>query len=404
MDNNEERMVIPHGPAAENGSNETPNKASDFSSDQDSDTQSTQSTPEPITNTVISHEEPIEQPSTAPSDTEPVDIFATPEERAAEPTAITGSSTHVNNTPFNSRNRYQGQSHNKFNNVPQFFSDAIIANTPIEQPKRSKKGLTIGIAIGSIVLFSLLLIVILTVRKSNNDTSKLTQASIKSETKELFYSYANFILSGKDSKEPVTLDNINYSSYAYLKNINTAAGLYNQSYANELSERFSNFAQKAKQDYGEEKGQIISMIDNYIELLTFIKSNPSRKELSTNTIVNTYLNDGESSAKNKIDSILSEYSKDNDIYKPFYEARRKSYESIIFHLKTLKENGCIKNSSINETCASTAQPKTIPDNYEPYAFVTYEAEAEYVVDTRVSDIASDCIHIASILEHEGINK
>ena len=406
MDNNEERMVIPHGPAAENGSNETPNKASDFSSDQDSNTQSTQSTPKPITDTVISHEEPIEQPSTAPSDTEPVDIFATPEERAAEPTAITGSSTHVNNTPFNSRNRYQEQSRNKFNNVPQFFSDAISASTPIEQPKSKKKGLFIGIAIGGVLLIgtTLIIIAILTTNRTPQGViTSLYGKQLNVDSKGLFYQYANKLLYDSTSSEPISGSYDSQKEYSYMTKIIIDSDYndnssYDIKYLGELSEAYTKF----KEDFFNKN----EMIDNnyaknriadYGELLEYFKEDPREMLSSDEVIMDAYLANGLNSAKGKTQQLLDKKS-DNSYLSELYEIKKASIQTSLKMITKYDANNCTKNGTLVYSCVNKITVERKDDESITHIASDLDNRAVSLADNNYSQLAIRCWEIKQILE------
>ena len=408
-DNSDGMFSIHHDDEPVDESNEVDQSYVESANDADDNSDSTEAT---------------EEPTEADDDTEPRDIFAEDEpetqpsqepepepepmpEATAEP-SLGGENAQNKPDHLSYAQRRSGGMRDFSNNnvaTPEFFNSAMAANTPVEQPKRSRKGLFIGIAAVVAVVFIGVIALIAAARFRGGSTANPLSAQLKKETKELFYSYANFLFYGKESKEPITSSSIKGNNYEYLKSINTAAGIYDQSYANTLGERFSSFAEKAKQDYGDQGGQIIDVIDEYTELLNFIRSNPAREELSTDVIGNAYLNNGRASAESMAKSLLSEYSKENSVYQPFYEAKQNGYEAIINYLDLLTEENCIQNGIINNSCASKVRlPKDAPEDYDLHVYLKYEDEAKNIVDTRVANLASDCIHIASLLEDKGDEK
>ena len=361
----------------------------------------------------ISHDSPDEE-QTVPVNSEPIDIFAnpnsnmpadaTPNDMLENPNNDTPSApghTHLSNNPFNSRSRYQSSSSrpNSGSGVPQFFNDAIISNTPVKAPRNSKKGILIGVGIAAAIVGIIAAVILLpNIGTSGGDGS--IAGRIKDSTKQLFYSYGNYLLFGIDSNAKIDTNNLSTTEYSYLYKINTAAGIYDQDYANTLSEKFAAFADKAKNDYNNEESQIIDIINEYTEVLDFIKSNPTREELSLDALYKEFLTNGKVGAEQRANNQLAFYNVDNDTFRPFYEAKQNSYTSFIKYLDILKTNGCIVNGEINTSCETSIKKSKIDKDSSPESAANYNDEANNLVDREVHNLASDYLSILAILDEK----
>lgn len=367
----------------------------------------------------ISHDTPIEN-QTVPVNSEPIDIFAqqdaiapndmAPESNISEDTSTSFNATsqtatnptaqtHLSNNPFSSRNHYQHSSQKTSPNIPQFFSNAIATNATVQAPRKSRKGILIGVGVATAIVGIIAAVILLpNVGTSGGDDS--IAGRIEDSTKQLFYSYGNYLLFGIDSNAKIDANNLPTTGYSYLYKINTAAGIYDQDYANTLSEKFAAFADKAKNDYNNEESQIIDIINDYTEVLDFIKSNPTREELSLDALYKEFLTNGKVGAEQRANNQLAFYNVDNDTFRPFYEAKQNSYTSFIKYLDILKTNGCIVNGEINTSCETSIKKSKIDKDSSPENAINYNDEANNLVNREVHNLASDYLSILAILDEE----
>ena len=375
----------------------------------------------------ISHDTPIENQA-VPVNSEPIDIFAqqgaimsndmasessinedTPTGFNATPQATINPTstpqTHLSNNPFSNRNHYQHSSQKTSSDIPQFFSNAIAANTTTAQaPRKSRKGLFIGIGIGAIVICIIIITVLLLKNTVTNDDNGSIASRLKSNTKQLFYSYGNYLLFGIDSNDKINMNNLSTAEYSYLYKINSGAGIYDQNYANTLSEKFAAFADKAKKDYNNEESQMIGIINEYSELLDFIKSNPTRDELSLDALYKEYLTNGKAGAEQRASTQLKPYNTDNESIQMFYDAKLNSYNSFILYLESLKANGCIVNNEINTTCEAKIKYSGPNKDANPANYNQYSIDADNLLDTEIHNLASDYLSMLNIIDEEGVTK
>ncbi len=399
---------IPHGePQEEEDSVAAPN-ATETQEDVESTSETT------ANDLDISHESPIEEPATTAGveDSEPVDIFASAEEQAAEsaqaaapapqPTATAPGTSRLANNPFNSRNRFQTQNTQPNSNVPQFFNDAIIANTPVEQPKSSKKGLFIGIGIGAVALIGIMLLIISLVGKGGLvPNGNINQDGINVSSKTDFYRYANTILFGNDSTDKLQ------GNYEADKNYDISNHIYNSKdfdteYANKVFALFDAFYDKFKNDNPNiSTGSAYNYINDYKNLVDFIRTNPSGEKFDDDYIALQFVKRGESETENEIKSILKAYDDDNNTYKKtFYEQKNTELTSMLEYLKQAKAKGCINGSDISQSCAEKYFYKN--NQGEDLREIIRESRAdsyEYLND-RYAQIIYDCWEITMALEGE----
>lgn len=365
----------------------------------------------------ISHESPIEEPATAEAveDSEPVDIFASAEEQAAEsaqaatpapqPTTPTPSTPRSANNPFNSRNRFQAQNTQPASNVPQFFNDAIIANTPIEQPKSSKKGLFIGIGIGAVALIGIMLLVLSLVGKGGKggggEIVDINGTRINIASKPLFYKFANYTLYGKDS-EAVISEVKDDDLYEYNKHI-YASKEFDQNYAKDISNRYNSFYDKFYSDNPNTTTSFLdSKIKHYKTLLDFIALNPSSEELSHDHIMEIYVNQGKEAANKEAEKVLKPFNDEsNEFASEFYNLKKADFESSILFMDKIKAAGCISGGTVNEACFNKTRALNSDGSDLKEEIGQYDADAYNLVADDYRHIGLDCWEIKDAFEGEG---
>ncbi|MBO4855280.1 hypothetical protein J5500_02645 [Candidatus Saccharibacteria bacterium] len=340
--NNDGNVKIPHGPQAD----ETPNEAPDFSS-KDNRKDVDKTTPvESNSETEISHEEPIEPtnanaaPETA--DTEPVDIFATKEEQAEsdKQTETSASTSHIGNNPFGNRNHYQGKAPKS--NVPQFFSDAVVASTPINQPKGKNKLLLIGAGIGVIIVAAILVFTVI-VPSVSNSMLKQKISTNNREIRKVFNQYAHFILDGTDSED-------NIEEYDQSKEYNIT-----KIYRQEDPSALTNFYRTANEKFTKVKDKINELYPERTEYSTKIADYASDFELSYShaiygdyseeILIRKFLQSNRDSALSDVENFYKKYATEN--YSSTYIGDAINYyESIINIIAFYKDNKCSSEDDI----------------------------------------------------------
>ena len=412
--NDEGNVRIPHGPQAE----ETPNEAPNFSSEGNSTPEVTPEQVVPTPETEISHEEPIETdiatnaipespntmtaPTQEAADTEPVDILATQNEQSEQNTqsGITEEKSHINNNPFSGRNRYQEKTPQPA--VPQFFNDAIVANTPIEQPKSNKKGLLIGAGIGVIVVAIIALVAIFALRNNNTPVNSglvdIDGNKINVSSKNIFYSYANYALFGQESEDKLPERNSD-QVYSYSSKIFPSKEL-DVNYAKSLLEKYNTFYNKLRSDNpNSSKGVLFSKTDDYKKLLEFTVKNPSNEKLDYSYIASIYVSGGEDAATKAITDVLTPfYDEENSYSLDFYEQKTTEFNLTINYMKKIKSANCIVGGKINDTCAEKVKALDSDGNSILETLTQTNSNIYNSVSDSYRHIGLDCFEIGQILE------
>ena len=376
--NEDGSLGIPHGAPQEE---KTPVAEPVFSSNQEGIGMSPTIASGVDDNIAATHDSPIEAPITTESNDEPVDIFASSDTSASEeaaPAAISSgtSERHIASNPFHSRNRFQSNASTNTtlanSNVPQFFNDAIVANTPIERPRQSKKGLLIGVAIGAILLIGIVVGVTLFINKSTQENNP---ASLGKNTKKLsqnvinkFNKYANFIISGNANENDIPasrpfdckISEIYASSTDVKKNyIETANNLFNE-FTNEFKKEI----------------ELTAIVKSYQDNLNATVYSLTTEPLSiVGNVYDKYIQSGKSAAEQYVNSYLG-----SDLDKNIVKSREKTYYyALVEELELFKNNSCIKNGEVITSCtdkiASSGKQKIIDKVQVSYDEIQMAIEA-----------------------------
>ena len=319
-----------------------------------------------VNNIAISHDSLIEAPTTTTIDTEPVDIFASPEERAAEAantqenTSNTVASNnpdnhHIANSPFSSRNHFQSSTNTTDPNIPQFFNDAIIANTPIEQPKKSKKGLIIGAIIGCVVLILTAIIIIIIIHKQNSPQGTSDTAPINKPASanlvDAYNRFFNYLVFGKDSNESAPDSELASGIYADLR-LDERNPEKNKNYFSSLNEKLESFIKSYNSEYP----------NNTItgdEVQSYYYYYATAKQLSRNDIDNEIVISDINTVKNIINETYPESVSGTKEYKAYVKS---AHDFLISHAEIAniyKDKGCIYDNNVDAICIESTK---IPDN------------------------------------------
>ena len=408
MDNNEEKIIIPHGQADNSSSDETPEVTAVFS-----DAQYTEAQPDTATESVNVAEQATEQSAdqngstmqsaTFPEDVEPVDIFATQEEKTAEASAPAKSDTRMSNNPFSSRNRYQANTNNNTTDVPQFFNDAIIANTPVEQPKSSKKGLFIGLGIGVVVIILVTVLAIFLPKMGNKLVTTQNGKQLNANSKTLFYQYANKLLYNTDSTNALSENFDSNKKYYYMDKVvidsdydDSAA--YDTQYLNGLSELYDKFYKKFNEDNKDIDNTLAkNTMTDYSELLEFFRSDPRSVVYSNEVILDSYLSGGLTAAKNKAKTLIKNDST-NSYLVTIYNIKKDSIDTSIKVIEQYEKNGCAKDGKLVMKCANKIQVEMKGDKFITQIAKNLDGEAISLADNNYYQLSARCWEIAKMLE------
>lgn len=405
--NEDGSLGIPHGASQEE---ETPIAEPNFSSNQE-DTGISSTGASAVDDTAISHDSPIEAPIDAGSGEEPVDIFASPEEKAAEaesasmpgeaPTAITSGSSNshsITNNPFHNRNRFQANTNTTNSNIPQFFSDSMVTSTPISQPRQSKKGLIIGIVVGAIALGIILLLVVLIIGKNNTKDS--SGNVVNTSSKEDFYKYANLLLYDKDSTAKLEGDynaNENYSYRTKLSNMD----IYDSSFVDNIWNQYNTFYEKFnKSNEKLSNGKAYNYIKNYKNLLDFVKKHPSNEDYTKDAIMTLYLQQGSEAASAEVDDILGKFnSEKNDYEKDFHDIKEAELMGMVKLLDQAKKKGCINGENITPGCIEKNSFLNEEKQDLKQIVLDGSSDSSSFITARYDELGYDCWEIADALEN-----
>ena len=406
--NEDGSLGTPHGASQEE---ETPIAEPNFSSNQE-DTEISSTDASAVDDTAISHDSPIEAPIATESDEEPVDIFASPEEQAAEaesastpgeaPTAITSGSSDshsITNSPFHNRNRFQANTNTTNSNVPQFFSDSMVASTPISQPRQSKKGLFIGIAIGGIALIGIVLMVI-AITKGGGGILGIGGVNL-SESKQTFNTYANKLLFDKDSKDTIPARDYNYK-YSYLSKVDDNNKI-NGDYATSLISLYDSYLSAlTKQDQEKLNQKLKSYSDENKKALSFLKVYSGYETIESGHIILAYMSGGKTTAQKQIKDYLNYFSDDKSYSKNYKEAKEVEFNNALKIAESAQKHGCLQENKYSQCMDSlySTDPDDIGIGDLYNEMLESSHQAEKIAENAYSDLSLFCWEISDLLNGE----
>ena len=92
--------------------------------------------------------------------------------------------------------------------TPEFFSNAVMANTVAPQPKRSRRGLIIAIIIALFVVVLVAIISVILINKTKPTGDDSGTGEVSGELKEEYTRYLNIISANKDTSEVLDYESI----------------------------------------------------------------------------------------------------------------------------------------------------------------------------------------------------
>ena len=246
---------------------------------------------------------------------------------------------------FNSRaNRYAeqqtsfsaAQSIAQNQNTPQFFSDAVMANTPapVEPPKKSKKPLFIGLGVAAVAIIAVVAVVAFIPSIGQEEGG---DGTISQKTKNLYYSFANYILYGEDKTDEFTEEYEYGSKYHYA----TLDDDKREAYIKTSIEKFDAFKESYEKDNVEDD-ELSAKIDGYqknLDLFLYIEKYPI---ISGSALLSAYVEKGkdetEKALKDYFDKFEESTFEETKVYGRDYLSRASSLISIY---DSLNSAGCI---------------------------------------------------------------
>ena len=359
----------------------------------------------------ISHDTPIEN-QTVPVNSEPIDIFAqqgaivpndmAPGSNISEdtPTSFNATSqtttnptaqTHLSSNPFGNRNHYQHSSQKTSPNVPQFFSNAIAANTTtVRTPRKSRKGLFIGIGIGLLALIAVIAILSSITIFSGRPNYK--------EQKSAFNRYANKLLFNSDSDKDIP-DREKNTSYSY-ETMQQNNYTIDSSYIFDLISLYDNFsASLAKLDQSKLDEKLKTYAEENKSALIFIQKYSNAEELAYDDIYELYAASPDD-ANSAIESYLSLFSDGNNSYMIKYKSYKEEEFNIALKLaEEYASSGCL-SKTVDQQCIDNVIAMDKNDigigDLSSNMFANSNS-ASQLIQTSYSDLSMFCWEIRDML-------
>ncbi len=254
----------------------------------------------------------------------------------------------------------------------------------IDQPKKKKKGLIVGLAIGLVGVFVLLFILL-----SQKTISNPSESNVVS----MFNKYANYLLFQKDDDSSAindqfdkstsyTVDSLAFGSEDMAekeKFLNTASSLYE-----EFLVEYDKISTKS--------AKLENEISYYSELLNFIKIYALLPDVLDNEIIL-----GEYSNKN-IEALLKAYDGfdvTNSTIEQYIDNYKKYLNLNFEYFSTLEEKGCVYDDDMDNNCAIQGI------DYEKATEINaIKVFADSSIRTLKDDLKRECWVIQTILEND----
>ena len=232
-------------------------------------------------------------------------------------------------------------------NTPEFFSEAVMANTVVPQPRKNRKKLFLIIGIILILVVGILAIIIFTLNRATNPDNSVIPNTLSAETARAFNSFANYYLTGTDSEnDPTAAEKANTEIYADQMISNSEINENDRkNYFIALNDKFNAFLTSFNSEYTNSTilgddfrsyyfyfATTTNMTD--MEFLDYIYKNS--KDDAIKLIENNY----------KISGVPETYKLYASTQRKYYELRAEIYEKIIL-------NKCYEGKEVNNTCVSS---------------------------------------------------
>lgn len=249
-------------------------------------------------------------------------------------------------------------------------------------------------------LTAIVLIIVLSVAaflsSSNSPAAPTIPAIAQRQTtpSSLFNSYANDLLYGTDSTDPIG-DPEDPHYYNYERYIYNGSGS-DQAYIDQISEKFNTFYDSLPSSGTE----LYDAATDYKQLLEFIKINPSSDDYSYENIFDIYSKRGISNARKEAERLIAAIPEDNPYSSEFAESKKQELDSAVLYLMDINSSECLENRELDEECFSDfISEKYDPDEEKPYVtMMRSNSDAHNALDDIYKQLADKCWQIKNILE------
>ena len=231
----------------------------------------------------------------------------------------------------------------------EFLNSLQVPDSVVEGsgPQKPKTGLIIAVVIAVIILVGVSIAAFLSFSNTPS-TPTIAQNQSDPTPSSLFYTYANDLLYGTDSTDPIGDQEDEYYGYNYTKKIFNGPES-NQKYFDSIYQKFNTFYQSLRSS-GITSGNLYDAATDYKLLLDFLKINPSSETFSYENVRESYLENGEDAAKNTANDILSRIPKNNKYANSFLNFKTNEFNDEIEYLFGLNAHECIEEGVIDPSC------------------------------------------------------
>lgn len=315
-------------------------------------------------------------------------------------TLSTGANVSQTMDSLNSGNSFaSGKSllqRKRVDNVDPVTGDIIISSSPNDKPaggsKPINKALLIKIGGVILVLGAIALVVGIVMafvsggdKKSNNGSGNASVSTISADA--AFNSFANYILSGDESSDPVST----YISIADAYTINTMLEDTNS----EESKEFFNIAKQKfdvfttsfnNSNLKNESSFLNSYVPSYTIIFNFVYNYSQIGVIDLNTLAAIYSEEGADGIDQFFDDNFGVFNDRNDTdMSDYYNYEKKIFDYTKQYLEKANEASCIKNNKISDNCrVSMSESDTSAYNN---AVSSAERKVNLVVDKLISGTA-----------------
>ena len=258
----------------------------------------------------------------------------------------------MRNNPFNSRTRFQSTDKPKSAEVPQFFNDAIIANTPVEEPKKGNKGLIIGGIVAILVLLAVVIVLVVLPKpnpdQKEDDEKPYVEPQASSELKKQFAKYYNYLMANVNSEDENAY--IEYSQKNGIYADNLIKGFVTRKnrddYFNTLKDYFDTFQDTYIEEFGRDNE--IDDVNNYYYLCAKYSALPIQ------TLISRYNENGKAETYKYIQNRYSIESKNKRVA-TYFENMTKYEQNNLDLVDLGAKNNCITGTRLDMNCLKQAK-------------------------------------------------
>ena len=251
--------------------------------------------------------------------------------------------------------------HNSSNDsgTPEFFNDALAANTPVSQPQRSHKGLIIGII--SVLAIALIVLILVFVLKNGGIGGIHNRAAVISK----FNTYANYILFGEEKDSDIP--EYEYTNYKIMDIYRSTNQEQIDAFVAKSNQLFKEFSEEYEKNEEIDKSYI-TYCDDYETTVYSLQSTV----IPESFLIKSYIEHGKSSTNSYIKTYYGSYT-DKDILAN--NQRAEASYALIDVLEKMSELACQKNGQIDMSCTEAAKNPELDELWGKYYQASAEAES-----------------------------